>query len=64
MLALKDANHRLINKVYKGENPLRCITHDEKGLFPIIVIFYLIFFTLKNDKSKFSKGLYFRSLQF
>jgi hypothetical protein len=42
-LALKDTNHRLTNKVYKGENPLRCTTHDEKGLFFTIVIFYPIF---------------------
>jgi hypothetical protein len=27
----------------RGENPLRCITHDEKGLVFIAMLFYLIF---------------------
>jgi len=28
---------------YQGENPLRCTTHDEKGLVLIAVLFYPIF---------------------
>jgi hypothetical protein len=37
-------------KLHTNENPLRCTTHDEKGLVLTIVLFYFI--QKKNNKSK------------
>jgi len=52
---------------YRGENPLKCITHDEKDLIFITILFYPIFWSpqkIMNQKlSNISKGPYFRPLQ-
>jgi len=51
---------------YQGENPLKCTTHDEKGLVLNAVIFYLTFWSpykiMTQILSNFSKGLYFKPL--
>jgi len=36
----------------KGENPLKCTTHDEKGLVFTRVHFYFIFWSPKNKKNQ------------
>ncbi len=51
-----------------GENPLRCTTHDEKGLVFTAILFTLYFDPHKKIMSqKLSKnleGIYFKLLQF
>ncbi len=51
-----------------GENPLRCTTHDEKGLVFTTILFTLYFDPHKKIMSqKLSKnleGIYFKLLQF
>jgi hypothetical protein len=42
-----------------GENPLRCTTHDEKGL---VIIFWSPLKIMNQKLSKISKGLYFKLL--
>jgi hypothetical protein len=60
------SNMKRIINCYKGENLLRCTTHDEKGLILTTFLFYPIFWSpwkIMNQKlSKFSEGLYFKPL--
>jgi hypothetical protein len=52
--------------IYMGENLLRCITQDKKGLVLIVILFYPLspYQIMNQNLSKFSKGLYFRLLKF